>query len=66
MKEDVGYDSIDDSVKDEEEVIYCNEKMIKCVVEECVVLKYVLLDRYERRRNYVLNLWKIVWRFLNN
>lgn len=48
MKEDVGYDGIDDSVKDEEDVIYCNEKMIKCVVEECVVLKYVLLDRYER------------------
>nr|XP_034330196.1 chitin synthase chs-2 isoform X2 [Crassostrea gigas] len=65
-KEDVGYDGTDDSVKDEEDAIYCNEKMIKRAAEERAALKHALPDRYERRRNHALNLRKTVRRSLNN
>lgn len=48
VKGDVSYDSISVNVKDEEEVIYCNEEMIKWVVEDFVVSRYVVLYRYEK------------------
>lgn len=48
VKDDVSYDSISVNVKDEEEVIYCNEEMIKWVVEDFVMSRYVVLYRYEK------------------
>lgn len=64
-KDDVSYDSTDDSVKDEEEAIYCNKETIKRAAEELAALRHTVQIKYEKRQKEALNLRRTVRNKLN-